>query len=113
MDPMKGWCLRTLMAIPKDAFVMEYVAERISEVLGSESRAWAGVMGGGMRMGRGHEHGACARAGSMGMGHVHGVFGMVHRHGAWCMGMGMRAWAWACDACGGHRLRGRSVCGSA
>merc|ERR1719424_2685986 len=31
MDPMKGWCLRTLMAIPKDSFVMEYVAERVSE----------------------------------------------------------------------------------
>jgi len=28
--PMKGWCLRTMTYIQKDAFVMEYVAERVS-----------------------------------------------------------------------------------
>ena len=29
-DPMKGWCLRTLVYIPSGAFVMEYVAERLT-----------------------------------------------------------------------------------
>jgi len=33
---MKGWCLRTLVAIPKDAFIMEYVAERISDERSTE-----------------------------------------------------------------------------
>jgi hypothetical protein len=27
---MKGWCLRTLSFIPENAFVMEYVGERVS-----------------------------------------------------------------------------------
>jgi len=35
---MKGWCLRTLTPIKKDEFVMEYVAERISDERADERK---------------------------------------------------------------------------
>ena len=33
---MKGWCLRTLSPIPSGAFVMEYVAERVTPARADE-----------------------------------------------------------------------------